>query len=87
VTKFGLRHPKKKERKKPPKNGEFALWSYTRVVKYENDFSQKQNGFNNKSQWYNIWKNFQNKPRTVRFFQNALSVALISELVNELITE
>ena len=37
---------------KPHKNGEIVLWSNTRAVKYY--VSQKQNGLNNKSQWYNV---------------------------------
>ena len=41
---------------KPHKNGEILLWSNTRVVKYY--VSQKQNGLNNKSQWYNILLTF-----------------------------
>jgi len=39
---------------RPPKIGEIALWSNTRVVKCKYDVSQKQNGFDNKNQWYNI---------------------------------
>ena len=38
----------------PPKNGEIALWSSTRVVKCKYDVSQKQNDLNDKNQWYNI---------------------------------
>ena len=38
----------------PPKNGLIALWPNTRVVKCKYYVSQKQNGFNNKIQWYNI---------------------------------
>ena len=42
----------------PPKNGEIALWSNKRVVKYKYCVSQKQNGFDNKIQWYNILLTF-----------------------------
>ena len=38
----------------PPKNGVIALWPNKRVVKCKYYVSQKQNGFNNKIQWYNI---------------------------------
>ena len=38
----------------PPTNGEIALWLNTRVVKCTYYVSQKQNGFNNKGQWYNF---------------------------------
>ena len=38
----------------PPKNGVIALWLNTRVVKYKYYVSQKQNGFNNKIQWYSL---------------------------------
>jgi len=38
----------------PPKNGLIALRPNTRVVKCKYYVSQKQNGFNNKIQWYDI---------------------------------
>ena len=44
-----------------PKNGEIAMWSSTRVVKYKYDVSQKQNGLNDKYQWYNILVTFISK--------------------------
>jgi len=42
----------------PPKNGEIAQWPNTRVVKCKYCVSQKQNGFNNKIQWYSILLTF-----------------------------
>jgi len=35
-------------------NGEIALWPNTRVVTCKYCVSQKQNGFIDNSQWYNI---------------------------------
>jgi len=42
----------------PPKNGEIALKPNARVVKCKYHVSQKQDGFNNKNQWYNILLTF-----------------------------
>jgi len=48
-------------RHEPPKNGEIALGPNTRVVKCKYYVSQKQNGFNNKIQWYSILLTFISK--------------------------
>ena len=42
----------------PPKNGEIALWSDTRVAKCKYYVPPKQNGFNNQDQRYNILLTF-----------------------------
>ena len=42
----------------PPKNAEIALWPNTHVVKHTYYVSQKQNGFKNKSQSYDILLTF-----------------------------
>jgi len=44
--------------KRPPQNGEIALWPNTRVVKRKYYASQKQNGFNNKIHSYSILLTF-----------------------------
>ena len=60
----------------PPKNGLIALWPNTRVVQCKYSVSPKQNGFNNKVHWYNIFLTFIDK------FTDWLSWTKISVLSN-----